>query len=89
MNNGSRNCAQALPWNKRMLRPATIGLLLICVLGINGCASRSQIVAVQPKPVRLSPPPPELMEPEVPNLRLRLRQLSGPSPETATGLSGN
>ena len=34
-------------------------------------------------------PPPELMEPEQPNLRQRLQRLSGPSPLTVTGPSGN
>ena len=34
-------------------------------------------------------PPPELMEPKQPNLRQRLQRLSGPSPLTVTGPSGN
>lgn len=72
------------------LRPVQqmLGLLLIFVLGLSGCASQSPLV-VQPKPVRLSPPPPELMEREQPTLRQRLLKLSGQSPQTGTGPSGN
>jgi hypothetical protein len=63
-------------------------LLLICALAISGCASKSPLV-VQPHPIHLEDPPPELMEPEQPNLRQRLQQLSGPSPLTVTAPSGN
>jgi hypothetical protein len=71
-----------------MRKPVMLGLLLICGLALSGCASKSPLV-LQPKPIRLEPPPAELMEPETPNLRQRLQQLSGPSPQTGTAPSGN
>ena len=88
MTNVSQTSGRSLP--ARTLKPGRgmSALLLTCGLAISGCASKSPLV-VRPDPVRLSPPPAELMEPEQPNLRQRLQQLSGESPQTATGPSGN
>lgn len=88
MNSVSQTSGRSSPNSKPMPRPAMLGLLLICALGLSACASKSPLV-VRPNPVQLEPPPAELMEPEQPNLRQRLRQLSGESPETATAPSGN
>ncbi len=88
MNNVWQTFGRSTPDSRPMLRPGTSALLLICALAISGCASKSPLV-VQPNPVRLEPPPAELMEPEQPNLRQRLQQLSGQSPQTATGPSGS
>lgn len=88
MNSVSQTSGRSSPNSKRTPGRAMSALLLICGLAISGCASKSPLV-VRPDPVRLSPPPAELMEPEQPNLRQRLQQLSGESPQTATGPSGN
>lgn len=93
MNSVSQTSGRSSPNSKRTPGRGMSALLLICGLAISGCASKSPLVVrpdpVRPDPVRLSPPPAELMEPEQPNLRQRLRQLSGESPQTATGPSGN
>jgi len=88
MNNAYLTYGPASPEKTQRRQRGMLVPLLICVMVLAGCASQQPIV-VQPKPVTLTPPPPELMEPEVPNLRQRLQQLSGESPETATGPSGN
>lgn len=88
MNNAWQPFGRSTPDSKRTPGRGMSALSLICALAISGCASKSPLV-VQPNPVRLEPPPAELMEPEQPNLRQRLQQLSGQSPQTVTGPSGN
>jgi hypothetical protein len=69
--------------------PLMLSFWLVCAmaLAVSGC--RSQPVAIQPQPPRLVPPPAELMQEEVPNLRQRLLSLSGQSLPMETGQSGN
>lgn len=88
MTNVSQTSGRSSP--ARTLKPGNgmRALLLTFALAISGCASKSPLVG-QPRPIHLEDPPPELMEPEQPNLRQRLQQLSGESPQTATGPSGN
>lgn len=88
MNSVSQPSGRSSPDSKRTPGRGMSALSLICALAISGCASKSPLV-VQPNPVRLEPPPAELMEPEQPNLRQRLQQLFGQSPQTAIGPSGN
>ena len=88
MNNASLTSGRSSPARTRKPGSGMPALLLICALAISGCASKSPLV-VQPHPIHLEDPPPELMEPEQPNLRQRLQQLSGPSPLTVTAPSGN
>ena len=88
MNSVSQTSGRSSP--ARTLKPGNgmRALLLTFALAISGCASKSPLV-VQPRPIHLEDPPPELMEPEQPNLRQRLQQLSGPSPLTVTAPSGS
>lgn len=83
MKNASRTFVRTSPPGKR--RPGSVMLLLSAtfVMGLSGCGFKSALV-VQPDRPELKPPPPELMEEAKPNLRQRLRQLSGESPETGT-----
>ena len=76
------------PANRPLPRPRTLVASLICVLATAGCCSKSGVV-VSPDPVRLTPPPAELMVKREPNLRQRLEQLSGPSQPTETPPSDN
>lgn len=86
MNSVSQTSGRSSPNSKRTPGRGMSALLLICGLAISGCASKSPLV-VQPNPIHLEDPPPELMEPEQPNLCQRLQQLSGPSPLTVTAPS--
>lgn len=88
MSSVSQTSGRSSPNSKRTPGRGMSALLLICGLAISGCASKSPLV-VQPNPIHLEDPPPELMEPEQPNLRQRLLQLSGQSPLTVTAPSGN
>lgn len=88
MNSASQTSGRSSPSSKRTPPRGISALLLIFALAISGCASKSPLVVLT-QPVRLSPPPAELMEPEAPNLRQRLLLLSGESPGTATGPSGD
>lgn len=71
---------------KRVLM--TLLLLLTSSLALIGCGSKSQNVKPPERP-HLTAPDPQWMEPEQPNLRQRLQQLSTESPVTATAPSGS
>jgi len=86
MNSVSQTSGRSLPARTRKPGNGMRALWLTFALAISGCASKSPLV-VQPNPIHLEDPPPELMEPEQPNLRQRLQQLSGPSPLTVTAPS--
>lgn len=88
MSNVSQTSGRSSPARTRKPGSGMLALLLTFALAISGCAFKSPLV-VQPNPIHLEDPPPELMEPEQPNLRQRLQQLSGPSPLTVTAPSGN
>lgn len=88
MSNVSQTSGRSSPARTRKPGSGMPALLLTFALAISGCASKSPLV-VQPNPIHLEDPPPELMEPEQPNLRLRLQQLSGQLPLTVTAPSGN
>lgn len=88
MNNVLPNSGRNTPGLMRKPVSGMLALLLIFVGATSGCAS-SLPLTVQTKPVVLEAPPPELMETEEENLRQRLQQLSGPSPQTGTEPSEN
>ena len=60
MNSVSQTSGRSSPNSKRTPGRWMSALLLTCCLAISGCASKSPLV-VRPDPVRLSPPPAELM----------------------------
>lgn len=89
MSKGLQTFGHNSPGRKRRRGWRMSALLLICGLVISGCASECPPVPLLPKPVQLNPPPPELMEPEQPNLRQRLQLLFGELQPTETAPSGS